>query len=193
MKIFHIPKHLYDKVLDLYVGIYFVCWIHSEIPICSVPKFQEVMKSCGNITSAPFGVLVPGRASHVTCQVEPRRVGRLKRRLHILNPCWTAAGAGGARGQRELTDGWTRSSHMTGSWGATELPAPSPSQQLVSLLAPSAWISRAPAEQIGQSAEDHSPKNSANLPPAASAALTYILSLFLQAAPQNCVEGGQRI
>lgn len=55
-------------------------------------------------------------------------------------------------------------------------PSPFPPQQLVSLLAPSAWIPRAPAEQIGQSARIIRRKNSANLPPAASTALAHAVA-----------------
>lgn len=61
---------------------------------------------------------------------------------------------------------------------AMELPARSPSlsQQLVSLLAPSAWI-RDPVWTDWPVGEDHSQKTLANLPPAASTTLTYTVSL----------------
>ena len=62
---------------------------------------------------------------------------------------------------------------------ATGLPARAPflPQQLVSLLAPAAWI-RDPVWTDWPVDEDHSQKNSAKLPPAASTTLALSLSLL---------------
>lgn len=78
-------------------------------------------------------------------------------------------------------------SHRT----SCSLSSPSPSQQLVSLLAPSAWI-RGDGWTDWPVGEDHSQKNSANLPPAASTTLTQASSSFLPPSPlENVLRRGE--